>query len=105
MAIPFTCPHCGATTDVAEEYAGETGPCARCGKTITVPPLAGRVAGTSGDASTLAHCYVEERMRSLTEEMEDRSPDTFVDDISLTLDSWEKLTPVIQTDRLLKGHD
>jgi len=41
MPVPFTCPHCGARTEVAEEYAGQTGPCARCGKTITVPPLAG----------------------------------------------------------------
>ena len=37
MAIQFTCPHCGVVTDVAEQYAGQTGPCARCGKTITVP--------------------------------------------------------------------
>jgi len=41
MPIPFTCPHCGAQTEVAEQYAGQTGPCARCGKSITVPPLAG----------------------------------------------------------------
>jgi hypothetical protein len=37
MSINFTCPHCGATTDVADRYAGQTGPCARCGKTVTVP--------------------------------------------------------------------
>jgi prepilin-type processing-associated H-X9-DG protein len=37
MAIRFTCAHCGAGTDVAEQYAGQTGPCAACGKTITVP--------------------------------------------------------------------
>jgi len=41
MPIPFTCPHCGAHTEVAEEYAGQTGPCVRCGKSITVPPPAG----------------------------------------------------------------
>jgi len=41
MPIPFTCPHCGTQTEVAEDYAGQTGPCARCGKSITVPPLAG----------------------------------------------------------------
>lgn len=35
--IPFTCPHCGAQTDVYEEYAGQTGPCAVCGRPITVP--------------------------------------------------------------------
>ena len=37
MPIPFTCPHCGATTEVLERYAGQSGPCASCGKTITVP--------------------------------------------------------------------
>jgi prepilin-type processing-associated H-X9-DG protein len=41
MPIPFTCPYCGAKTDVAEQYAGQSGPCAACGKTITVPPLVG----------------------------------------------------------------
>jgi prepilin-type processing-associated H-X9-DG protein len=41
MSIRFTCPHCGATTDVAEQYAGQSGPCARCGRTVTVPPPAG----------------------------------------------------------------
>lgn len=41
MAIRFTCPHCAAVTDVAEEFAGQSGPCARCGKEITVPPLPG----------------------------------------------------------------
>jgi hypothetical protein len=40
MPIQFTCPHCGARTDVADEYAGQSGPCAACGETITVPPLA-----------------------------------------------------------------
>lgn len=37
MNISFTCPHCGTTTQVAERYAGLTGPCARCGKTVTMP--------------------------------------------------------------------
>ena len=40
MPIPFTCPHCGAFTEVAESYAGRTGPCATCGKPITVPTAA-----------------------------------------------------------------
>jgi len=44
MPIRFTCPHCGATTDVSDEYAGRSGPCAGCGQTITVP-LPGAVAG------------------------------------------------------------
>jgi len=37
MPIAFTCPHCGLQTNVADEYAGQTGPCAGCGKSITVP--------------------------------------------------------------------
>ena len=37
MPIPFTCPHCGAQTEVADEYAGQTGPCAQCGKSVTIP--------------------------------------------------------------------
>jgi len=41
MPIPFACPHCGARTNVADEYAGQSGPCASCGKTITVPRVAG----------------------------------------------------------------
>jgi prepilin-type processing-associated H-X9-DG protein len=38
MPIQFTCPHCGAETNVADEYAGQSGPCAQCGKTVTIPP-------------------------------------------------------------------
>jgi len=41
MPIPFTCPHCGVQTRVAEQYAGQSGPCAGCGKTVTVPIVAG----------------------------------------------------------------
>ena len=37
MPIPFACPHCGLRTEVAEQYAGHTGPCAGCGRTVTVP--------------------------------------------------------------------
>ena len=36
------CPHCGARTNVLDKYAGLTGPCAQCGGTITIPPLAGQ---------------------------------------------------------------
>ena len=39
MPIPFTCPHCGLETNVANEYAGQSGPCSGCGNTITVPPV------------------------------------------------------------------
>jgi hypothetical protein len=48
MPIPFTCPHCGATTDVAEAYVGQSGPCAACGKTVTVPPPASSGGGGGG---------------------------------------------------------
>jgi len=51
MSIPFTCPHCGARTDVDEQYAGQTGPCAGCGQTITVPPVAGMSAASSEGGS------------------------------------------------------
>jgi prepilin-type processing-associated H-X9-DG protein len=37
MAIHFTCPHCGTTTDIGDQYAGRSGPCAHCGKPITIP--------------------------------------------------------------------
>ncbi len=37
MPIPFTCPHCASHTNVDDRFAGQTGPCASCGQTITVP--------------------------------------------------------------------
>lgn len=37
MPIQFICPHCGTQTNVADQYAGQTGPCASCGQTVTVP--------------------------------------------------------------------
>lgn len=37
MPIPFTCSHCGAQTQIDEKYAGQSGPCFRCGKTVSVP--------------------------------------------------------------------
>ena len=39
--IPFTCPHCGLETDVLDQFAGQTGPCAGCGREVTVPVLVG----------------------------------------------------------------
>jgi hypothetical protein len=39
MPIQFACPFCGKQTAVAEQYAGQSGPCAACGKTITVPAI------------------------------------------------------------------
>lgn len=37
MPIHFACPHCGKQTDVADQFAGQTGPCAGCGQMITIP--------------------------------------------------------------------
>jgi predicted RNA-binding Zn-ribbon protein involved in translation (DUF1610 family) len=37
MPISFTCPHCGKQTSVADQYAGQSGPCASCGQKITIP--------------------------------------------------------------------
>jgi prepilin-type processing-associated H-X9-DG protein len=37
MPIHFTCPYCGATTEAGDQYAGQSGPCAQCGRTVTVP--------------------------------------------------------------------
>jgi len=37
MPISFTCPHCGRQTSVADQYAGQTGPCVGCGGLITIP--------------------------------------------------------------------
>jgi Domain of unknown function (DUF4190) len=52
MAIPFTCPHCGRQTNVAEEYIGQSGPCGGCGQTVTIlaPGMAPKPAsGRLGD--------------------------------------------------------
>lgn len=39
MSISFICPHCGRHTDVAEKFAGMTGPCAGCGRPVAIPTL------------------------------------------------------------------
>jgi hypothetical protein len=41
MPIAYSCPHCGKQFSVAEQYAGQTGPCAACGKPITIPLASG----------------------------------------------------------------
>jgi prepilin-type processing-associated H-X9-DG protein len=48
MPISFTCPHCGATKNVADEYMGQTGPCSSCGKQITIPVVKAKGSGGSG---------------------------------------------------------
>ena len=44
MPISFTCPKCGSTTEVADQYAGQTGPCRSCGEMVTIPVVAADVA-------------------------------------------------------------
>lgn len=39
MPISFICPHCGRHTDVADQFAGQTGPCAGCGRPVAIPTL------------------------------------------------------------------
>jgi hypothetical protein len=52
MPFLFRCPHCETETEVDDQYAGRSGPCAVCGKTITVPQLSrpgrGHVSASSG---------------------------------------------------------
>lgn len=40
MPISFTCPQCGTNTQVDDSYAGQSGPCASCGATVTIPGVA-----------------------------------------------------------------
>lgn len=37
MPISFSCPHCGHETQVANQYAGQSGNCSACGESITIP--------------------------------------------------------------------
>jgi hypothetical protein len=37
MPISFVCPYCGRTTSVSDEFAGQSGPCVGCGRTISIP--------------------------------------------------------------------
>jgi hypothetical protein len=66
MPISYSCPHCGKQFSVADQYAGQSGPCAACGQTITIPMAAFPGAGampapgyyppkpTSGGGASLA---------------------------------------------------
>jgi hypothetical protein len=40
MPIAYSCPHCGKQFSVADQYAGQTGPCANCNQPITIPGVA-----------------------------------------------------------------
>ncbi|MAR13179.1 MAG: hypothetical protein CL681_24825 [Blastopirellula sp.] len=37
MSLSYQCPYCGTKTLVEDQFAGQSGPCATCGKLITVP--------------------------------------------------------------------
>src|SRR5262249_29037695 len=54
MPIAYTCPHCGKQFSVAEQYAGQTGPCASCGQSITIPPAPPLPGYAYGPAATVA---------------------------------------------------
>ncbi len=47
MPISFTCPHCGHATQAADQYAGQTGPCASCGAQVTIPVAGGYQGGAA----------------------------------------------------------
>ena len=49
MPISYSCPHCGKQFSVADQFAGQTGPCAACGKPISIP-----VAGGGSGAAVAA---------------------------------------------------
>jgi prepilin-type processing-associated H-X9-DG protein len=51
VTIAFTCPHCQTKTQVDDAYAGQSGPCAQCGATVTVPGTAEHVRPSSGGSS------------------------------------------------------
>lgn len=63
MPILFNCPHCGHQTNVADQFAGQTGPCSKCGQVVTIPsapmggppmPPAPGPAGVATGISTVA---------------------------------------------------
>ncbi len=45
--IPFRCPHCGLETQVDPKYGGRTGPCAGCGKPVTIPVAVSSLPGVA----------------------------------------------------------
>lgn len=45
MPISFSCPHCGHATQAADHFAGQTGPCASCGREVTIPLAGGKPSG------------------------------------------------------------
>jgi len=53
MPISFSCPHCGHETQVANQYAGQSGKCSACGESIMIPAApANPGPNTSGSNSS-----------------------------------------------------
>jgi hypothetical protein len=52
VPIHFVCPHCAVATDIAERFAGQAGPCAHCGKAITIPSPDGEPPEPVRDTTT-----------------------------------------------------
>jgi competence protein ComGC len=50
MPFRFACPECGLETLVDDEFAGHSGPCAGCGKTIHIPFSTSVLAGGGAPA-------------------------------------------------------
>jgi predicted acyltransferase len=53
MPFLFTCPHCGQQTSVLEQFAGQSGPCAACGRMVDIPPLAQPSVSDIGDNAAI----------------------------------------------------
>ncbi|MHB8902125.1 MAG: DUF1559 family PulG-like putative transporter [Thermoguttaceae bacterium] len=53
MPFSFECPHCHRQTLVDDRYSGQSGPCAGCGNTVTIPTLGrgGTAASPQGSAA------------------------------------------------------
>lgn len=59
--INYSCPHCGHQTQVDPSYAGKSGPCSKCGQTVTIPmvsqdpraPVAGAGPSSGGSGGTM----------------------------------------------------
>src|SRR5687767_3681336 len=58
MPILFTCPHCGTKTQVADQYAGQSGPCAACGKVVTIPGPIGKAGASTGAAAGVSAAVI-----------------------------------------------
>lgn len=79
MPFQFTCPYCFKKTFVEDKYAGRTGPCASCGKVVTLPILGANqpknlssktlfVAGQSDSTGLLDSTSAEESQAVTTQD-------------------------------------